>query len=84
VESLQEHLLNVNVFLISTAAWFLLWVLRKIWKGMDTNKWVSRFKPLYPALLCQVFVWLPGALPGPEQGPEALSVTQDLMRRRCR
>jgi hypothetical protein len=66
--SLEQHLLNVNVVLISAGAWFILWVLRKIWKGMDKNKWVSRFKPLYPAVLCQGFVWIPGALP-PEPEP---------------
>lgn len=61
--SLEEHLLNIHVVLISTAAWFILWVLRKVWKGMDTIKLVHRFKPLYPALLCQGFVWIPGTLP---------------------
>lgn len=61
--SLEEQLLNVNVILISTAAWFILWALRRVWKGIDTNDWVSRYKPIYPALICQGFVWIPGALP---------------------
>lgn len=68
MESLEEHLLNVHVILIATAAWFILWVMRRVWKGIDTNHWVSRYKPLYPALLCQGFVWIPGALPV-EQDP---------------
>lgn len=61
--SLEQHLLNVNVVLIAAGAWFILWVLRKIWKGMDTVKLIKRFKPLYPAILCEAFVWIPGALP---------------------
>lgn len=68
MESLEEHLLNVHVILISTAAWFILWTLRRVWKKIDTNFWLSRYKPLYPALLCQAFVWIPGALPA-EQDP---------------
>jgi hypothetical protein len=67
--SLEQHLLSVNVVLISVGAWFILWVLHKIWKGMDKNRWVSRFKPLYPAVLCQGLIWIPGALP-PDQEPE--------------
>jgi len=63
MNALEQQLLDVNVVLIAAGAWFLLWVLRKIWKGMDKIKWVARFKPLYPALLCQGFVWIPGALP---------------------
>ena len=68
MESLEEHLLNVHVILISAAAWFILWTLRKILKGIDTNHWVSRYKPLYPAFICQAFVWIPGALPA-QQDP---------------
>ena len=63
MEFLEAQLLNVNVILISTSAWFILWALRKVWKGIDTNFWISRYKPIYPALICQAFVWIPGALP---------------------
>jgi len=63
MESLEGQLLNLNVVLIAVGAWFVLWVLRKVWKGMDSNKVVKRLKPLYPAVLCQGIVWIPGALP---------------------
>ena len=63
MESLEGQLLNLNVVLIAVGAWFILWVLRKVWKGMDSNKIVKRLKPLYPAVLCQGIVWIPGALP---------------------
>lgn len=66
--SLAEKLLNENVVLMAAGAWFLLWVLRKVWKGMDRIEWVKRFKPLYPAIICQGFVWIPGAMP-PETEP---------------
>ena len=62
MNSLEQQLLSTNVVLIAVGAWFVLWVLSKIWTGMDNNKWVKHLKPLYPAILCQGFVWIPGAL----------------------
>jgi hypothetical protein len=78
--SLEEHLLNLNVVLISVGAWFILWVLRKVWKGMDSIKIVKRLKPLYPAVLCQGIVWIPGALPAE---PEPTIGTRILMALWC-
>ena len=63
MESLEQQLLSANVVLMAAGAWFILWVLKKIWKGMSLIKWVKQFKPLYPAIICQVFVWIPGAMP---------------------
>lgn len=61
---LEQQLLNTNIVLMAAGAWFVLWVVRKIWKGMDNIKWVRNLKPLYPAILCQGLVWIPGAMPG--------------------
>jgi hypothetical protein len=57
---------------MAIAAWFVLWALRKIWKGMDTIVWVRRLKPLYPLVLCEGFVWIPGILPGASTGERIL------------
>jgi len=59
----EAQLLNMNVILIAAAAWFILWVLRRIWPGMNKIRWVKKLKPAYPALLCQGFVWIPGTMP---------------------
>ncbi|MGD9381721.1 MAG: hypothetical protein PVI03_04680, partial [Candidatus Thorarchaeota archaeon] len=61
---LEQQLLNTNIVLMAAGAWFMLWVIRKIWKGMDKIKWVRKLKPLYPAIICQGLVWIPGAMPG--------------------
>jgi hypothetical protein len=78
--ALEEQLLNTNVVLMAAGAWFVLWVLRKIWKGMDNIEWVKKFKPVYPALLCQGFVWIPGAMP---TEPEPTIGTRILMGLWC-
>jgi len=61
--SLEQQLLNTNVVLMAAGAWFILWVLQKVWRGMDKIEGVKRLKPVYPAILCQGFVWIPGAMP---------------------
>jgi len=80
MSALEQQLLNTNVVLMAAGAWFILWVVRKIWKGMDKIEWVSRLKPLYPAVLCQGFVWIPGAMP---PDPEPTIGTRILMGLWC-
>lgn len=61
---LEQQLLHTNIVLMAAGAWFIMWVIRKIWKGMDKIEWVKKFKPLYPAIICQGLVWIPGSMPG--------------------
>jgi hypothetical protein len=75
MENLEAQLLNANIVLMAAGAWFALWVLRKIWKGMDRVVWIRRLKPLYPAILCQGFVWIPGAMPGTDLNTAVDDVT---------
>lgn len=72
LNDLESKLLNVHVVLMAIAAWFLLWAIRKMWKGMDGIEWVRRFKPLYPVLLCEAFVWIPGIIPDATIGERVL------------
>jgi hypothetical protein len=58
---------------MAIAAWFVLWALRKIWKGMDSIEWVRRLKPIYPLVLCEGFVWIPGILPQATVGERILT-----------
>jgi hypothetical protein len=69
---LESQLLHIHVVLMAIAAWFVLWALRKIWKGMDSIVWVRRLKPLYPLVLCEGFVWIPGILPEATTGERIL------------
>jgi hypothetical protein len=69
---LESKLLHIHVVLMAIAAWFVLWALRKIWKGMDNVEWVKRLKPLYPLVLCEGFVWIPGLLPQATTGERIL------------
>jgi hypothetical protein len=69
---LVEKLLHFHVVLMAIATWVILWSLRKMWKGMDTITWVRRLKPLYPIVLCEGFVWIPGVLPDYTTGERLL------------
>ena len=69
---LTEKLLSYHVLLMAIAAWIVLWSIRKIWSGMDGNKWVRKFKPLYAAALCEGFVFIPGVLPDAVPGEKVL------------
>ena len=69
---LEAKFLNYHVVLMAVAAWIILWSVRKIWSGMDTNKWLKKLKPLYAAVLCSGFVWIPGVLPEAEVGERIL------------
>jgi hypothetical protein len=66
---LEQQLLNTNIVLMAAAAWFIMWVIRKVWKGMKRIEWVRKLMPIYPAILCQGFVWIPGAMPPGEDTP---------------
>jgi hypothetical protein len=69
---LESKLLHIHVVLMAIAAWFILWAIRRMWKSMDDNEWVRRLKPLYPTVLCQGFVWIPGILPDATTGERIL------------
>lgn len=69
---LESQLLHIHVVLMAIGAWFVLWAVRRMWKSMDSNTWVKRLKPLYPAVICQGFVWIPGILPGATTGERIL------------
>jgi hypothetical protein len=69
---LEAQLLHIHVVLMAIAAWFVLWAIRRMWKTMDENEWVRKLKPLYPTVLCQGFVWIPGILPGATTGDRIL------------
>jgi hypothetical protein len=69
---LVEKLLHFHVVLMAIATWVILWSLRKMWKGMDSIVWVRRLKPLYPIVLCEGFVWIPGVLPDYSTGERLL------------
>ena len=69
---LESKLLHVHVVLMAIAAWFVLWALRKVWKEMDSVEWVKRLKPLYPLVICEAFVWIPGILPEATTGERIL------------
>ena len=62
MDDLQAKLLNEYIVLMSVAAWFVIWVAQKVFPVLNTNYWARQLKPLYPALLCQGFVWIPGAV----------------------
>jgi hypothetical protein len=69
---LESQLLHIHVVLMAIAAWFVLWAIRRLWKSMDDIEWVRRLKPLYPTVLCQGFVWIPGILPEATTGDRIL------------
>lgn len=69
---LESKLLHIHVVLMAIAAWFVLWAIRRMWKTMDDNEWVRKLKPLYPTILCQGFVWIPGVLPDATLGDRIL------------
>jgi hypothetical protein len=69
---LVDKLLHFHVILMAIAAWVILWALRKMWKGMDKIELVRRLKPLYPIVLCEGFVWIPGVLPDYTTGERLL------------
>jgi hypothetical protein len=69
---LVDKLLHFHVVLMAIAAWVILWALRKMWKGMDKIELVRRLKPLYPIVLCEGFVWIPGVLPDYTTGERLL------------
>jgi hypothetical protein len=69
---LVEKLLHFHVVLMAIATWVILWSLRKMWNGMDSIVWVRRLKPLYPIVLCEGFVWIPGVLPDYTTGERLL------------
>jgi hypothetical protein len=73
LEGLEEKLLNFHVVLMAGAGWFILWVLRKVWKGMDDIGFIKRLKPIYPIILCEIFVWIPGILPDATFGEKILT-----------
>jgi hypothetical protein len=72
LSDLESQLLNIHVILMAVAAWFVLWAIRRLWKTMDDNVWVRRFKPLYPTFICQGFIWIPGILPDSTVGERVL------------
>ena len=69
---LEEKLLSFHVIIIAAAAWLILWVLRKIWTGLDNINIVKKLKPIYPVILCEGFVWIPGILPDATMGERIL------------
>ena len=69
---IEAQLLHIHIVLMSIAAWFVLWAIRRMWKSMDDIEWVRRLKPLYPTVLCQGFVWIPGILPDSTTGERIL------------
>jgi len=62
MDDLTAKLLNEYIVLMSVAAWFVIWVAQKVFPVLNSNHWAKQLKPLYPALLCQGFVWIPGAV----------------------
>ncbi len=62
MDELAARLLNEYIVLMSAAAWFIVWVLQKVFPVINRNHWARQLKPLYPAILCQGFVWIPGAV----------------------
>jgi hypothetical protein len=62
MDDLTAKLLNEYIVLMSVAAWFVVWVVQRVFPVINTNYWAKQLKPLYPALLCQGFVWIPGAV----------------------
>ena len=62
MDDLTTKLLNEYIVLMSVAAWFVVFVVQKVFPAINTNHWAKQLKPLYPAILCQGFVWIPGAV----------------------
>jgi len=62
MEELEQKLLNEYIVLMSVAAWFITWVLQKVLPVINTNKHLRQLKPLLAPILCQGFVWIPGAV----------------------
>jgi len=53
---------NDRVVMMAVGAWFVIWVLLKVFPAMSTNYWAKKLKPLYAVILCQGAVWIPGLL----------------------
>lgn len=62
MEELEQKLLNEYIVLMAVAGWFITWVLQKVFPIINTNKYLRRWKPLFAPILCQGFVWIPGAV----------------------
>lgn len=62
MDDMVATLWNSYVVLMAIGAWFVVWVLQKVFPVFNTNYWLRKFKPLYAVALCQGFVWIPGAL----------------------
>jgi len=71
-EGLETTFLSMHVVMLAAGAMVLMWAMRKIWHGMDDMLWVRRLKPLYPIVICQGAVWLPGILPEATMGERIL------------
>lgn len=62
MDDMVATLWNSYVVLMAIGAWFIVWVVQKVFPVFNTNRWLKKFKPLYAVALCQGFVWIPGAL----------------------
>lgn len=62
MDDMVGTLWNDRVVMMAVGAWFVVWVLLKIFPAMGTNYWAKKLKPLYAVILCQGAVWIPGLL----------------------
>jgi hypothetical protein len=62
MDDMVATLWNSYIALMAIGAWFVVWVLQKVFPVFNTNYWLRKFKPLYAVVLCQGFVWIPGAI----------------------
>ena len=64
MDDMVATLWNDRVIMMAVGAWFVVWVLLKIFPVLGTNYWAKKIKPLYAAILCQGAVWIPGTIAG--------------------
>jgi hypothetical protein len=62
MDDMVATLWNDRVVMMAVGAWFVVWVLLKVFPAMSTNYWAKKLKPLYAVILCQGAVWIPGIL----------------------
>jgi hypothetical protein len=62
MDDMVATLWNSYIALMAIGAWFVVWVLQKVFMIFNTNYWLRKLKPLYAVVLCQGFVWIPGAM----------------------